>query len=75
MIDERSPMKGAAMRDVYVDSKGKLWRVVAILGEPVVTLQEIESSTPASPVIIKADEGDNVVWQRFRRIYREGGER
>lgn len=59
----------AELDDVYVDEQGKLWRVVALCGEPTVHVQEIETSTPESPV--KRSGGvSGVMWRGWRRIHR-----
>jgi len=60
----------AKPNDIYVDSDGKLWRVVGICGEPTVTMQEIESATPDSP-IRKSGGVSGYMWSSFKRVHRQ----
>lgn len=60
----------AKLNDVYVDDAGKLWRVIALCGEPTVHVQEIESRTPADP-LRKAGGVSGYMWHGFKRIYRD----
>lgn len=62
-------MLDGEVRDVYVDKDGKLWRVMALTGEPIIRLQEIESKSPKTPVWIEAGISD-FRWKDFKRIYR-----
>lgn len=65
----------AIPRDVYVDATGKLWRVIGIWREPVVHVEEIEDTSfaaPAPPHKQRMLGGVNgLMWEGFRRIYRE----
>lgn len=59
----------AELGDLYVDESGKLWRVVALCGEPTVHVQEVESLTPDSPV--KRSGGvSGFMWSGYKRIHR-----
>lgn len=55
--------------DVYADATGKLWRVVGVCGEPTVIVQEIESSTPETPVR-QSGGVSGCMWQGFKRVFR-----
>lgn len=57
----------AKPNDVYADATGKLWRVVSVCGEPTVTVQEIETTTPESPVR-KSGGVSGYMWHGFKRI-------
>jgi hypothetical protein len=59
----------AELGDIYVDDDGKLWRVIAICGEPTVHVQEVETVTPESPVK-KLGGVSGFMWHGFRRIHR-----
>lgn len=59
----------AQPQDVYADASGKLWRVVSICGEPTVCVQEIETTTPDSPVR-KTGGVSGYMWQGFKRVFR-----
>jgi hypothetical protein len=62
-------MRDAELDDVYVDGAGKLWRVVGICGEPTVIAQEVESTTPESPVTMRGGVS-GFMWDRWKRIHR-----
>lgn len=55
--------------DVYVDEAGKLWRVIAICGEPTVNVQEVETTTPENPVR-RSGGVSGLMWSGFKRIHR-----
>lgn len=59
----------ADLGDIYADENGKLWRVIAICGEPTVHMQEVETLSPESPVR-KLSGISGVIWNGFKRIYR-----
>ena len=59
----------AEPNDVYADAEGKLWRVMGICGEPTVIVQEIESSTPETPVR-KSGGVSGLMWHGFKRVFR-----
>lgn len=63
-VHEAQPM------DVYVDAQGKLWRVVGIFGEPSVTVQEVETETPDSP-LRRTGGVSGCMWQGFKRVVRQ----
>lgn len=55
--------------DIYVDHDGKLWRVVGVCGEPTVHMQEVETTSPESPV--RREGGvSGYMWNGFKRIFR-----
>lgn len=56
--------------DVYVDDKGKLWRVIGVCGEPTVIVREIETVTPESPVT-RSGGVSGYMWHGWKRIHRE----
>jgi hypothetical protein len=59
----------AQPNDLYVDAGGKLWRVVGVCSEPTVIVQEVEATTPESPV--KQSGGvSGLMWSGFKRIHR-----
>ena len=43
-------VRSAEPNDIYVDPNGKLWRVIALIGEPSVRMREVETVTPDNPV-------------------------
>jgi hypothetical protein len=59
----------AAPGDIYVDEHGKLWRVVGIVGEPSVIVDEIETRSPDSPVQ-RTGGVSGLMWNGFKRIHR-----
>lgn len=59
----------AKPEDLYVDAKGKLWRVIGVSGEPTVHVQEVETLTPDSPVV-RSCGVSGVMWSGFKRIHR-----
>lgn len=62
-------IRDAELDDIYIDGDGKLWRVIAICGEPTVHVQEIESKSPQSPVT-KLGGISGAMWLGFERIHR-----
>jgi hypothetical protein len=59
----------AEPNDVYVDVTGKLWRVVGVVGEPSVIVQEIETETPDNPVR-RSGGVSGLMWMSWKRIHR-----
>lgn len=59
----------AKLDDLYVDDAGKLWRVVALCGEPTVHVQEVETMMPDSPVR-RSGGVSGLMWRGFKRIHR-----
>lgn len=59
----------AELGDIYVDGAGKLWRVIAICGEPTVRVQEVESLAPGNALTMNGGIS-GYMWHGFRRIYR-----
>ncbi len=57
----------ADLNDLYADADGKLWRVIALCGEPTVTVQEIESATPESPVR-QMGGVSGAMWLGFKKL-------
>lgn len=55
--------------DVYIDPQGKLWRVVGVVGEPSVIVQEVETGTPESPVR-QSGGVSGLMWCGWKRIHR-----
>jgi hypothetical protein len=55
--------------DIYVDEAGKLWRVVGVVGEPSVIVEEIETKTPDNPVR-KNGGVSGLMWRGWKRIHR-----
>lgn len=62
-------MHDALPNDVYVDANNRLWRVVAICGEPTVIVQEVESVSPETPVRMNGGVS-GLMWRGFKRIHR-----
>lgn len=54
--------------DIYVDSRGRLWRIVGTWHEPVVIAEEIERHN-ATPQRQTAGVS-GLLWHGFERIYR-----
>ena len=59
----------AKPEDLYVDEKGKLWRVIGVSGEPTVHVQEVETLTPGDP-IVRSCGVSGLMWNGFKRIHR-----
>jgi hypothetical protein len=59
----------AELGDLYVDGTGKLWRVIALCGEPAVHFQEVEMQTPDSPVR-RSGGVSGLMWNGYKRIHR-----
>lgn len=60
----------AEPQDLYVDKGGRLWRVVGVWrGDTVVSMQEVESATPDSPVQMHGGARGHM-WDGIKRIYR-----
>jgi hypothetical protein len=59
----------AQLDDLYIDAAGKLWRVIALCGEPTVHVQEVETMTPDNPVKM-AGGVSGYMWYGFKRIHR-----
>ena len=59
----------AEPNDVYIDAQGKLWRVIAVCGEPTVHVQEIETQQPEHPVR-QVGGVSGFMWHGFKRIHR-----
>jgi len=57
----------AKLNDLYADEGGKLWRVVGLCGEPTVTVQEIESETPLTPVR-QSGGVSGAMWLGFKKL-------
>ena len=63
-------IRDAKPGDVYAEKDGKLWRVVGVVGEPSVIVEEIESLSPESPVRMHGGVS-GLMWQGFTRIWRK----
>ena len=59
----------AQPRDVYADDQGKLWRVIAVCGEPTVTMQEIEPAYPGEGTQMEAGVS-SLTWKGFKLVSR-----
>jgi hypothetical protein len=58
--------------DVYVDSNGKLWRVVWVCDQPTLSMKAIEPESCASVSERKAEGAiTGLMWNGFKRIYRK----
>lgn len=62
-------VRDAEPGDVYVDARGKLWRVVGVCHEPSVTVQEIEF-TPMQSARQQGGGVSGLMWNGFTRIFR-----
>ncbi len=60
-------MHGAELNDLYADEEGKLWRVIAICGEPTVTVAEVEPSALDSPMRMRGGVSGQM-WVGFKRL-------
>ena len=63
-------MHHAELQELFVDDGGKLWRVVAICGEPTVTVQEVEPAAPKSPVKMRGGVS-GLMWTGFKKLLAE----
>jgi hypothetical protein len=62
-------MHDADLGDVYVDARGKLWRVVALCREPTVHVEEIEREDHREKARLNGGVS-GYMWRAFKRIYR-----
>ena len=56
--------------DIYADSKGKLWRVVADIGEPSVEVEEIEKGGEYPDKVTRSGGVSGYMWHGFKMIFR-----
>jgi hypothetical protein len=64
-------IRDAEPSDIYVDERGKLWRVVGTWQEPVVIVEEIEATNPNDALRRMTGGVSGVMWCGFQRIYRQ----
>ena len=62
-----SDIPSAKPGDIYVDKRGKLWRVVATCAEPTVEVEEIETDDAARGR--KSGGVNGFMWHGFKRIW------
>jgi hypothetical protein len=62
-------MQDADLSDIYVDEHGKLWRVIAIIGEPTVEVEEIEKGDYSEPIRRRGGVS-GYMWHGYKRIHR-----
>ena len=61
----------AEPNDIYIDEFGKLWRVVGIVGEPSVIVEEIEADERGVKPSVRKNGGVNsLMWRGWKRIHR-----
>ena len=61
-------IRDAGPMDIYVDSNGKLWRVVGVCMEPTVIVEEIEPEDWTRRARINGGIS-GAMWNGWRRIY------
>ncbi len=63
-------MHSAELQDLFIDDDGRLWRVVAICGEPTVTVQEVEPEVPDNPVQMRGGVS-GMMWNGLKKLSTE----